>query len=252
MKKITKIELLPLELPIIKKGDDIAQLIIKTLSENTLALEDNDIIVIAHTIISRSEGKEFLLSSLSPSPLAEIIARKTGKDPSLVHLILQEAEQILKVKNKIIITKTKHGWICANSAVDQSNAHPNCAVTLPEDSSISARYIGEKLVKHYKKNISILISDTHGRALRRGAVNVAIGSYNFSVIDDAIGRKDLFGYTLKSTIIALADELCSAAELLMGQADEKIPVVIIRGFKQRSIVSSIKELQYEDERRLFK
>lgn len=245
------IEIIPLELPIIKEGDDIADLIIDSIRKTTIHISDGDIIVIAHTIISRAEGLEFYLPSLNPSPFAEMIARRTGKDPSLVELILSEASKILKVKNNIIITKTKHGWICANSAVDQSNTQPNCAVTLPVDSSKSATLIGKKLFEAFQKNLSLLIADTHGRALRRGAINVAIGSYNFSVIDDAKGREDIFGFKLKSTVVALADEVCSAAELVMGQAGEMIPVAIIRGFKQRSIISDIEELQFEDGRRLF-
>jgi coenzyme F420-0:L-glutamate ligase/coenzyme F420-1:gamma-L-glutamate ligase len=249
---IEKIVLLPLRLPVIEKNDDIASLIIKALKNQNLLIEDGDIYVIAHTIISRAEGKEYYLPSISPSPLAEILSRKTGKDPTLVQLIINEASQILKVQNNIIITKTKHGWICANSAVDQSNAHPNCALTLPEDSNKTAEVIGLKLKNFSNKNISVIISDTHGRALRKGAINVSVGSYNFSVIDDARGRKDIFGYELKSTIIALADEVCSAAELLMGQANEMVPVVIIKGLKQRSIISKTEELQIEDEKRLFR
>jgi len=249
---ISKIELLPLKLPIIIEADDISQHIIETVSAEGYEILDGDIFVIAHTIISRAEGREFYLPSISPSPFAELIARKTGKDSSLVELIINEAEQILKVRNNIIITKTIHGWICANSAIDQSNAKPNCAVSLPKDSNYSARKIGEKLSANFKRKISVLISDTHGRALRRGAINIAIGSYNFSVIDDAIGREDIFGYKLKSTIVALADEVCSAAELLMGQADEMVPVVLVRGLNQRSPISNVEELQFEDERRLFR
>ncbi|MHA1345309.1 MAG: coenzyme F420-0:L-glutamate ligase [Candidatus Heimdallarchaeaceae archaeon] len=245
------IEIIPLELPIIKEGDDIADLIITSIRKTDIPISDGDIIIIAHTIISRAEGMEFHLPSLNPSPIAELISRRTGKDPSLVELILSEASKILKVKNNIIITKTNQGWICANSAIDQSNSLPNCAVTLPVDSSKSATLIGKKLADNFQKNLSLLIADTHGRALRRGAINVAIGSYNFSVVDDAKGREDIFGYKLKSTIVALADEVCSAAELIMGQAGEKIPVVIVKGLKQRSTVSNIEELQFDDDRRLF-
>ncbi|MHA2357226.1 MAG: coenzyme F420-0:L-glutamate ligase [Candidatus Heimdallarchaeaceae archaeon] len=251
MKYISSIELVPLKLPIVKLNDDIGQLIINTIEKTDLQIRDGDVFVIAHTIISRAEGNQFFIPYISPSPIAEIIARKTGKDPALVELILKEASKILKVQNNIIITKTKHGWICANSAVDQSNAQPNNAVTLPDDSNKSAEQIGKRLTEFYKKDISVLVSDTHGRALRRGAINIAIGSYNFSVIDDAIGREDIYGYKLKATIIALADEICSAAELVMGQANEMIPVVLIRGFTQRSPKSDILELQFEDERRLF-
>ncbi len=252
MDAISRIEILPLKLPIIKEADNIAQSIIDTVSDEGYNIQDGDIFVIAHTIISRAEGKEFYLPSISPSPFAELIARKTGKDPSLVELIINEAEQILKVQNNMIITKTVHGWICANSAIDQSNSRPNCAVSLPRDSNHSASEIGKRLTEYYKKDISVLISDTHGRALRRGAINIAIGSYNFSVIDDAVGREDIFGYKLKSTIVALADEVCSAAELLMGQAGEMVPVVLVRGLKQRSPISSVEELQFEDARRLFR
>ncbi len=247
-----KVEIIPLVLPIVKSGDDIGLQIIESVAELGYEVCDGDVFVIAHTIISRAEDKEFFIPSISPSPLAEIIARKTGKDPSLVELIISEASQILKVQNNIVITKTKHGWICANSAVDQSNAKPNSAIVLPDDSSKSAELIGKKLSSHYNKNLSILISDTHGRALRRGAINVAIGSHNFSVLDNVIGRKDIFGYELKATIIALADEVCSAAELVMGQAGEMTPVVIVKGLEQKSLKSNIEELQFDDEKRLFR
>lgn len=245
------IQIIPLKLPIIKKGDRISELILEAIKKQNVQINDGDIIVIAHTIISRAEGKQYKILEIDPTPVAEIVARETGKDPSLVELIIREAKQILKVKNNIIITKNKQGWICANSAVDQSNAEPQCAVTLPENPDKSAKEIGEKLERTLKKKISVLVSDTHGRALRRGAINIAIGAYNFAVIDDARGRKDLFGKTLKTTLIASADEVCSAAELVMGQADERIPVVIIKGYKQKSKTSSITELQYEDSKRLF-
>ena len=238
-------------MPIIENNDDIANILLNHFSAKENFLQTGDILIIAHTIISRAEGKEKYLPSVNFSPIAEFMARKTGKDASLVELIIRESEKLMKIKNGLIISKTKHGWICANAAIDQSNAKPGHAVLLPDDSSKSAKRIGEIIEKEMGINISILVSDTHGRALRRGAINVAIGSYNFAVIDDAKGRKDLFGYPLKSTIIALADEICCAAELLMGQANEGIPVVLIRGFVQRSNVSSIEELQYSDEQRLF-
>ncbi len=237
--------------PIVKEGDDIGQQIIDSVLSSSYLIDNGDIFVIAHTIISRAEGLEFFLPNIDPSPFSEIIARKTGKDPHLVHLITEEAERILKVQNNIIITKTHHGWICANSAVDQSNSKPNCAVVLPEFPSKNAKKIGKLLVKYFNKQISVLISDTHGRALRRGAINIAIGSFNFSVIDNAQGREDIFGYPLKTTLIGLADEICSAAELVMGQAGEKVPVVLIKGYNQRSPISCIQELQFDDEKRLF-
>ena len=252
MRAITRVELIPLKLPIVAKDDNIGALIIGSLQKEKLDINEGDVFVIAHTIISRAEGKEYFLPKLFPSPFAEYIARKTGKDPALVQLIVSEASKILKVKNNIIITKTKHGWICANSAVDQSNARPNCAVALPNDSNKSAMAINKSLTNFLKKDVSVIVSDTHGRALRRGAINVAIGSDNFPVIDDSRGRKDIFGYELTSTIVALADEVCSAAELVMGQAGEMIPVVIIRGIQFRSPVSGVEELQFDDERRLFR
>jgi len=249
---IQKVEILPLCLPIIKKGDDIADFIISAVQSQNLEIDGGDTFVVAHTIISRAEGSEYSLPDLSSSPFAEIVARKTGKDCNFVQVVLSEALKILKVKNNIIISQHKLGWICANSAVDQSNSQPGCAVTLPRDPDLSAKKIGEKLSSYFGCDISVLISDTHGRALRRGAINVAIGSYNFSVIDDARNREDIFGYKLKSTLVALADEVCSAAELVMGQANEKNPVVLIKGLEQRSPVTSVQELQYSEERRLFR
>ncbi|MHA1198878.1 MAG: coenzyme F420-0:L-glutamate ligase [Candidatus Heimdallarchaeaceae archaeon] len=252
VRKISRVELIPLKLPIIQLGDDISKLIIDSLNDENLTMEDGDILVIAHTIISRAEGNEFFIPSLHSSPFAELIARKTGKDPALVQLIVDEAEKILKVQNSMIITKTKHGWICANSAIDQSNSQPNCAVSLPDDSNASAERIGKTLANLIGKQIAIIVSDTHGRALRRGAINIAIGAFNFPVIDDVRGRRDIFGYELTSTIVALADEVSSAAELVMGQAGEMIPVVIVRGLEFKSPVASIFELQFDDDRRLFK
>ncbi len=246
-----RIEIIPLSLPIVNKNDNIANIIISSLESQNMHLENDDIIVIAHTIISRAEGQEFYLPALSSSPIAEIISRKTGKDSNLVQLIIDETKKFLKIKNNIIISQHNLGWISANAAVDQSNAARNCAILLPVEPDMSAKIIGETISRHFNINVSVIISDTHGRALRRGAINVAIGSYNFSVIDDVRGRKDIFGYELKSTIIALADEVCSAAELVMGQAGEGTPVVIIRGFIQRSPVSSIYELLFPEEKRLF-
>lgn len=252
MKIISNLVLIPLKLPVIQKDDNISQLILSSLDAANLSLENGDVIVIAHTIVSRAEGNEFYLPSLTSSPFAELIARKTGKDPAIVQLIVEEAEKILKVQNNIIISKTKHGWICANSAVDQSNSRPNCAVTLPTDPNVSAKRICNALSDKTSKSLSVIISDTHGRALRRGAINVAVGAYNFPVIDDARGRKDIFGYELKTTIIALADEVCSASELVMGQAGEMTPVVLVRGLEFRSPITNISELQFEDDKRLFR
>jgi len=251
LSKIREVVIYPLRLPVIKPGDNVPSLILESMEKENISIENGDVVVVAHTIISRAEKCQYFIPEVIASPFAEIISRKTGKDPSLVELILQESKTLLKVERNIIISKHNQGWICANAAVDQSNAPPNHALTLPKDPSYSAKEIWEALYRKYKKNIGVLISDTHGRALRRGAINVAIGAHNFPVIDDVRGRKDIFGYELKSTLVALADEICSAAELVMGQADEGIPVAIVKGVKWRSPIMDITHLQYSDEQRLF-
>jgi coenzyme F420-0:L-glutamate ligase/coenzyme F420-1:gamma-L-glutamate ligase len=174
------------------------------------------------------------------------------KDPRQVEVILREAKQIIRMEHAII-TETKHGFICANSGVDKSNMPGEHFVSLlPRDPEKSAREIRKELEKLTGVKLAVIISDTHGRPFREGAINVAIGVSGMKPVWDRRGDVDLFGYTLKSTLVGIADELASAAELVMGEANEGIPVVIIRGFDYIEGEGSIKDLLRAPEKDMFR
>ena len=218
------------EIPLVKKGDNISNLIIAALKKQNITLENQDIILIAETLISKSEGNIINLKATNPSKKAISIAKKTGKDPALVEIILKESNEIIAIGPDFIISETKHGFVCANAGIDESNVDEGLATPMPKDSDKSAYEIRKTLENHCSKELAVIITDTQGRPFRNGAVGVAIGCSGISPLWERAGEKDLYGRELQTTEIATADELASAASLLMGQANEGIPVVIIRGF----------------------
>lgn len=216
-------------IPLVAEGDDIASLIINAVSNKGIGVEDHDIFVIAETIISKAEGNKINLKTIEPTQKALELAEKTGKEPHVVEAILQESSEILKVGPDFIISETKHGFVCANAGIDESNVEGNTATPLPEDPDKSASFIMEKIKALTGKEVVVIVSDTQGRAFREGAIGTAVGISGMKALWDRKGEKDLYGRELQTTSIAVADELASAASILMGQADEGIPVVIIRG-----------------------
>ncbi|MGB5912950.1 MAG: coenzyme F420-0:L-glutamate ligase [Promethearchaeia archaeon] len=237
-----KIELLGLEnFPLIKVGDNIAQIIFNKLNENNISLQNGDILVIAQTIISKSIGRIRDLKKIKPSKKAiEIYNRITPKgkkvhipikSPELIQAILDESEAILKTEH-VLIVETKHGFVCANAGIDKSNIEgENNVCLLPENPDEEANKIRSSLKKLTGKDLAIIISDSFGRPFRVGAIGVALGISGINPILDKRGVKDLFGYELQSTIVGQVDNLASAAQLVMGEADEGLPVVIIRDYK---------------------
>ncbi len=219
-------------LPIIKPGDDLASMIVEGAKKSGVGIKDGDVIIITHVAVARAEGKIIRLEDIEPSELAKRIAEEVGKDPRHVEVILRESKSILRIHNGIIISRTKHGIICANAGVDASNASEDGGVvTLPDDPDLSARRIRERIERLTGSRVAVIISDTQGRPFRRGLINVAIGCSGIQPLWDRRGEVDLFGRVLRSKITCVADELCSAAELVIGQAAEGIPVAIIRGYK---------------------
>lgn len=218
-------------IPIVKVGDNIAKLICEAAEKQGTPIEDGDIIVISHIIVSRAEGNIIDLDKVEPSPFAIQLAKELNKDPALVEVVLRDSRGIVRMGDGKLITKTRHGFICANSGVDKSNVPGEKTVALlPKDPDYSARRIREEIRRITGKDVAVIISDTHGRPLREGEINIAIGVAGIKPIRDRRGEKDLFGYTLRVKRTAIADELASAAELVMGQADEAVPVAIIRGY----------------------
>ena len=216
-------------IPLITEGDDIAALMIDTMNNEGINVEDGDIFVIAETIISKAEGNKINLKTTKPTQKAFELAEKTGKDPHVAEAILQESGEILKVGPDFIISETKHGFICANAGIDESNVEDGMATPMPEDPDKSASTIMKKIKALTGNEVVVIISDTQGRAFREGAIGTAIGISGMNALWDRKGEKDLYGRELQTTSIAVADELASAASILMGQADEGIPVVVIRG-----------------------
>ena len=226
-----EIKLIGLEgIPLVNAGDDIGQIIKNAILESDYDLNDGDIILIAETLISKAEGNIIKLDDVTPSDKAIEIAEICKKDPKLVEVILDNSNEVVRVGPKFIITETKHGFVTANAAIDESNVEDGLATPVPENPDKSAKNIREFLESEFKKDLAVIITDTQGRAFRFGAIGTAIGCSGISPLWTRVGEKDLYGRELETTEIATADELASAASLIMGQADEGLPVVIISGF----------------------
>ncbi|HUO42538.1 MAG TPA: coenzyme F420-0:L-glutamate ligase [Methylomirabilota bacterium] len=239
-------------MPLVKPGDNIADQIVKAAKAESIEIQPNDIIVIAQKIVSKAEGNLIDLSTIHPSSLAETIAKTSGKDPRHVEVILRESTSIVRMRGPHLIVETSHGFICANAGVDRSNVgKEDSVVLLPIDPDKSAKMIQHRITQLTGANVGIVISDTFGRAWRNGQVNVAIGVAGLSPIVDYRGTQDMFGNQLSVTQIAMADELASAAELVMRKSD-RIPVAIVRGVDYVKQDGSIRLLIRPREEDLFR
>jgi len=220
-------------IPLVKPGDDLVGLIMAGMAGAGLALQDHDIVVIAQKIVSKAEGRFVDLATVIPSPRAEALAREVQKAPRLVELILSESRRIVRSGKDVLIVEHRLGFVMANAGVDQSNvAEPGdrqLALMLPQDPDASAARLQKELEHRAGCEVGIVINDSFGRPWRLGTVGVAIGCAGLSALLDLRGHPDLFGRSLQVTLVAYADEIASAASLLMGQADEARPVVIVRG-----------------------
>jgi len=230
----------------IETGDNISELITKSFE-----LQDNDIIVIAQKIISKQEGRIVNLSSVTPSLLAFGISSQYQKNPHIVELILSESKKIIRMAKGILIVETKNGFICANAGIDESNVKNGFVTLLPMNSDESAERIRGELLKISGCNVSVIISDTFGRPFRMGQTNCAIGISGLKPILDYAGTADSFGNVLRVTAIAIADEICAAAELVMGKT-LNCPVAIIRKYEHQQKSSSISELIRVEDEDLFR
>ena len=241
-------------LPIVKEGDNLAKLICEAAQKQGTPIQDRDVVVITHVVVSRAEARVVNLDEVVPSEFAQTIAKQYDKDPALVEMVLRESKSISRMADGKLITETKHGFVCANSGVDKSNVPGDRIVALmPEDPDNSCQKIRREIKTLTNCDVAVIVSDTHGRPLREGEINVAIGVGGIKPIRDRRGEKDLFGYILRVKQTAIADELSSAAELVIGQANEAIPVAIIRGYNyQTAENASAKELTRPKETDLFR
>src|SRR5262245_47586801 len=222
-----------LDIPMVRPGDDLAALLIAACEQNALAPADGDILVVAQKIVSKAEGRYVDLAKVRPSPRAAALAAEVGKDPRLVEIILAESRRVVRTKPGVLIVEHRLGFIMANAGVDQSNLVPDVAaepgLLLPRDPDAPAAGVRQRLTEQCRTRLALIITDSWGRAWRRGTVGVALGVAGLPALIDMRGRPDLFGRELRVTQTGFADEIASAASLLMGQADEARPMVLLRG-----------------------
>ncbi|MDQ1280712.1 MAG: coenzyme F420-0:L-glutamate ligase / coenzyme F420:gamma-L-glutamate ligase [Thermoproteota archaeon] len=219
-------------IPMIKVDDDLGNIIKESAEKQSTPVSDGDIIVVTQKIVSKAEGRIIRLKDVQPSTFAKSVSKITGKEPELIELILGESRSIVRLIGPHLITETKHGWVCANAGIDKSNVSGGDSVTLlPVNPDHSADRIRKRIESLTGKKVAVIVTDTFGRPLREGHVDVAIGVSGIDPILDMRGEKDIFGFVLKVKETAIADELASAAELVIGNAKEQIPVAIIRGYK---------------------
>ena len=230
----------------VESGDDLVDLILESFEIN-----DGDVLVFSQKIISKNEGRILSLSSVNPSLLADGIASSYGKDPRLVELILSESKRIVRMENGVIIVETKHGFVCANAGIDESNVKDGYATLLPDDPDKSANLLKDRIKQKTGKNVAIIISDTFGRPFRLGQTDVAIGIAGLEPILDYNGKPDTFGKIMQVTAIAVADEICSTSELVMGKV-QKCPIAVIRNYNFSSSTAKIQEMLRSDHDDLFR
>lgn len=245
-------------IPIIQPGDPLAELVFRSLTEIPLELEDGDIFVFAQKVISKAEGRLVNLTQVEPSVKAIELAQAAVKDPRLVELILRESREVLRVRPGTIIVEHKGGFVCANAGIDHSNVRgswgdpDDWVLLLPEDADRSAERLRKELEGMSGVSLGVLIIDSHGRAWRNGTVGASIGLSNVPGIVDMRGQPDMFGYRLRVTTVAAADELAAAASLVMGQAGECTPVVHVRGFPYPLREASFDEIPRPKDMDLFR
>lgn len=256
-----------INIPLIRHGDNLADIIVASLHETNLQLQDGDILVIAQKIVSKAEGRAVNLTTIVPSQRALELAEKIEKDARVVELILRESNEVLRTRVGTIIVEHRLGFICANAGIDHSNVNPplppgegqgvraeaeEWVLLLPQDPDLSSRKMRDEIQARTGKQVGVLIIDSHGRAWRNGTVGVAIGVAGLPAVQDLRGTPDLFGFTLRITQVGVADELAAAASLVMGQAAEGTPVVHVRGFPYPLRDGSLRELIRPKEQDLFR
>jgi len=239
-------------LPEVRPGDDLAALIVDTARAQGTGIQDGDVLVVTQKVVSKAEGRLVDLDDVQPSARAREVAEATGKDPRLVEVILRESRRIVRQVGPVLITETKHGFVCANAGVDVSNVGGGDLVALlPEDSDRSAEGIRRAVQEKAGASVAVIISDTFGRPWREGQTNIAVGVAGMKPLLDYAGQRDPFGYELRVSAMAVADDLAAAAEPVMGKLS-RIPAAIVRGFAFEPGAGTARELIRPPERDLFR
>lgn len=232
-------------IPMVEPGDDLAAILIEGIEATEHRPRDRDVLVVAQKIVSKAEGRYRRLEEVTASPRAEEIGRQSHKDPRLIEVILSESREVIRCKRDVVITEHRLGFVMANAGVDQSNvehAGGERVLLLPEDPDGSCRALKQRLDAHFGASLGVVINDSFGRPWRRGTIGVALGAAGIPALWNLRGQPDLNGRTLKVTETGFADEVAAAASLLMGQADEGHPVVLVSGFAPSDVAIAARTL----------
>jgi coenzyme F420-0:L-glutamate ligase/coenzyme F420-1:gamma-L-glutamate ligase len=238
-------------IPMVKAGDDLAALIAKGLADTGFKLADGDILVVCQKVVSKSEGRVVNLKDFEPSEFAKAYARRWEKDPRAIEIVLRQTSRIVRNDRGVMIVETGPGWVCANAGVDESNSlDDDLAILLPEDPDASARRLRDEL-RRLGVTVAVLVTDTFGRPWRDGLTEICLGIAGMNPVLDLRGTTDLGGRELHHTVVAIADEIASAAGLLMEKAGA-IPAVVVRGYQYEPFEGSAKILIRPAEADLFR
>jgi coenzyme F420-0:L-glutamate ligase/coenzyme F420-1:gamma-L-glutamate ligase len=235
----------------VQPGDDVARLVIDAAARQGTPIAAGDVLVLSQKIISKSEGRLLNLGEVTPSSMATTFATELGRDPRLIEVILRESRRVVRMDRGVLVTETRHGWVCANAGVDQSNVDTEMVALLPEDPDRSARAFRDAVRTYTGSEIHVIVADTFGRPWREGLVNIAIGVAGFAPLRSYLGERDPAGRPLQATILAIADELAAAAEPVMGKLD-RIPAAIVRGLPLAPSEEGSKALLRDPARDLFR
>ncbi len=239
-------------LPEVRPGDDLAEILWAALGRQAPPLAVGDVLVVAHKVVSKAEGRLVDLKTVTPTPFACAAAAELKKDPRLVEVILRETRRIVRLDRGVLVVETHHGLVCANAGVDQSNVPGDGVVALlPRDPDASARTLRKALEDRAGCHLGVIIADTFGRPWREGLVNVAVGVSGMPALRDYRGQQDPYGFTLVGTMMATADEVASAAELVMGKVDG-VPAVLVRGLPPAEGDGCAADLLRPPERDIFR
>ena len=229
------------EFPEVRAGDDLAALLLERLDACAFELRDGDVVVLAQKIVSKAEGRRVNLGEVVPSARAHALAEQVAKDARLVELILSESQRVVRAARDVLIVEHRLGFVLANAGIDQSNVGTDrgeYALLLPRDPDASAERVCTSLAARTGRSVGVIVNDSFGRAWRIGTVGVAIGVAGWPATLDLRGRSDRYGRMLRVTVVGHADEIASAASLLMGQANEGRPIVVVRGLAAAAAAAS--------------
>lgn len=231
---VSSVKIFPVAgLPLIRPSDDLARWIVRASKKLGFGVRNGDVLVVGQKAVSKSEGRLVDIDQVEASERALQIARKTGRRTGFVQVVLQDSKRVLKANREVLIVATKHGWVCLNGGVDKSNVEGDRVFALlPKNPDESARRLRTRIRQLTGRRVAVIVCDTHSRPFRRGQVEETIGIAGMNPMVDYRGQRDLFGYQLKFKNVAVADELASAAELVMGQGKEATPAAIIRGLRR--------------------